>query len=661
MKKMHHIMFAFVSTVRAGAPSAPPIVYAGLAGGDDYAAIQTNESAIVYEERTLRARGEELERVYLIVTDAVKKPLTGTDKTHVGYLEGRLVRPEACPELAGRFQHIPYTDTQRDLSANMLEIASVARTVRTFMDEQRADTSCEHKFTVHADMTGGFRHASMMMTSILQILSFYDLQQGDVLYSDPDRRQGDPTYVSHPYVYKATSILNVTQLLSGTSEFVKFGSADGLKAYFQQEHATTFSGELKGLMAAMAAFSDAIRVCSTGRLIPTLDRLGAALRAFQACEKKNVTELIFDTITEIIQKDYGPLLAPGDRYLEIIDWCGKHHFYQQQATLATEWLPAFLVDLKIAYTDDPKVRAFCRADGAKKFRTWKQVFILDFNGLNDAKKTKSGTGKLAKPRMLFHRKFQMERRTKAQRDVLRRLAQENGWDEMRAFLEEYEAAAPRYEAYRAGACSLKEFFADYPALERIVRFTYDGQRQQNPACYGHVKFAQYVSQRTPYEKLLARLAVLNNASWEQLLPLPEEDDKATEKPAEPLTPEMQQALRDAYPYEDEPAEDASPEAASADEDVPPVNDEKKQAKKWQNRLETYFLVKQRGQLKTAFPFDEFLHLLTTYYVGIHMMRNNINHATALQEVDGSELSDRITAYTAELRAIRAAREETSNA
>lgn len=286
MEKMHHIMFAFVSTVRAGAPSAPPIVYAGLAGGDDYAAIQTNESAIVYEERTLHARGEELERVYLIVTDAVKKPLTGTDKTHVGYLEGRLVRPEACPELAGRFQHIPYTDTQRDLSANMLEIASVARTVRTFMDEQRADTSCEHKFTVHADMTGGFRHASMMMTSILQILSFYDLQQGDVLYSDPDRRQGDPTYVSHPYVYKATSILNVTQLLSGTSEFVKFGSADGLKAYFRQEHTTTFSDELKGLMAAMAAFSDAIRVCSTGRLIPTLDRLGAALRAFQACEKK---------------------------------------------------------------------------------------------------------------------------------------------------------------------------------------------------------------------------------------------------------------------------------------------------------------------------------------------------------------------------------------
>ena len=65
-------------------------------------------------------------------------------------------------------------------------------------------------------MTGGFRHSSMMMLSIMQLLKYRGIKIGEVLYSDPNK--------NNPIVYQATEIQRMFTLITGADEFVKFGS-----------------------------------------------------------------------------------------------------------------------------------------------------------------------------------------------------------------------------------------------------------------------------------------------------------------------------------------------------------------------------------------------------------------------------------------------------
>ena len=119
-------MLAFVSPVNARSVSEP--IRYGDIQGREYAAIQTNESAIVFVERKLEAAGESLSKIFLIASDFVKsKPApTGNefgDVTHLEFLKRRVAKE--FPQLADRFSTEDYSEEGEDstkLERNILQI-----------------------------------------------------------------------------------------------------------------------------------------------------------------------------------------------------------------------------------------------------------------------------------------------------------------------------------------------------------------------------------------------------------------------------------------------------------------------------------------------------------------------------------------------------------
>ena len=243
---MKHIMIAVVSPVNPRSLEKP-IAYKNIQG-KPYRSIQTNESAIVYIERMLATYS--LSRIFLIASDKVRnervpQPNEFGELTHLEFLQRRLLKE--CPELEDKFTELDYSDAVDDddkLNKNILQIADAITGYAQHFDGE--------KIKIHADMTGGFRHASMMMLSIMQLLKYRGFEIGEVLYSDQ----------SGPIVYRATEIQRMFSLINGTDEFVKFGSVDAIYEYFGANPPEPLSE----LLEAMKTFSEAIKICRTSTI-----------------------------------------------------------------------------------------------------------------------------------------------------------------------------------------------------------------------------------------------------------------------------------------------------------------------------------------------------------------------------------------------------------
>ncbi|MCH3960189.1 MAG: TM1812 family CRISPR-associated protein [Selenomonas sp.] len=369
---MKHIMLVFVSDLKA---EKAPVHYQIFDETID--CVQTNESAVIYMQKLLQQHNETLDTIFLILTNAVKeKKLSGTTVcldeiiNPVRYFEQRIVR--VFPELAGHFQYMDYDEGQ-DLNEGILDVARAAEKIKAYYD-----VHAEEGVTLHADMTGGFRHASMMMLSIMQLLRYmtFDRQTGAeikidrVLYSRllEDRINGQ--------VDDATEIHRMFDLISGADEFVNFGSVDTIIHYFAQNTNVVRSVELRNLLEAMKDFSDAIKVCRTGEIREVLKNLNARITEFQQLKQKPMQEDLFSNITKTIEREYGGLIVSREASeLDIIEWCVDREFLQQAMTLCNEWLPKYIVDHKICYTDDEQIKGM----KDKLHTQWEQGFIIKYN------------------------------------------------------------------------------------------------------------------------------------------------------------------------------------------------------------------------------------------------------------------------------------------
>ena len=365
-KDIKHIMLAFVSPVSQRSIENP-VQYPDLAG-QPYEAIQTNESAIVYMQRKLQ--DNTLDRVLLISSDTTRmkpvpagSPIEGV--THLEFLKARLVAE--FPALQDKFIECSYPDGIDDLDACIIKVAEIAEEAKQYAAENPTA-----QVVMHADMTGGFRHASMMMLSIMQLLKYSGIEIGEVLYSDMNQKR----------VYQATSIHRMFDLISGADEFVNYGSVKGIRQYFASLAPSQQSVELRELLAAMENFSDAIKVCRTAEIKRVLRELNGKIQSFKQVEeaRKSMPEKVFSKIIGTIQAEYGPLIAaPETSELDIIQWCVRRDLLQQAMTLYTEWMPIYFEETKICYPVDENIKNLCELQVEKqKASSWQKYFITQY-------------------------------------------------------------------------------------------------------------------------------------------------------------------------------------------------------------------------------------------------------------------------------------------
>ncbi len=384
VKKQYHMMIAFVSPI-----ARFPQLYEYQSVQKDvcFECLQTNEPAICQLQELLKDKGG-LDKILLMESELARKPdkkdtpdwqkkmaeYQKETMSAVEFLKAQSIRKYSG--LREKFEDIEFSEDAH-IEGAMRDIARIAERIRDIsskVKEEANDSAVE--ITLHADMTGGFRYAAMMMLAIMQLSKYMGIKIGHVIYSELIPRDGEKSRI-----HIADDIHRMFDLIAGADEFQKYGSVQALEEYFgdTEKYGTAF----QELFHAMRRFSDAIRICRTSVIEHEMSELAEKIRHFRDNKGSAIEEEMFAKIIGVIEKEYGSVIInadepKADRRLDIIAWCVRKKFLQQAMTLCSEWIPGILVEKKICYTEDLWTIRECRKMGKSSMQSWQQQFIIKY-------------------------------------------------------------------------------------------------------------------------------------------------------------------------------------------------------------------------------------------------------------------------------------------
>lgn len=332
--------------------------------------VQTNEAVVYDVVNLLQSRKESLDAIFFFATDKVQRQtvriVDGKTELYASITQREFLERRwkaRCEELSGtQFHCVDYSYPTKDAAdADTLEVDLPGESSRRVTEMAEAVKSLEgpgngrgkwNTYELYVDITGGFRHATMMMTSLVQLLQYNGMKLKKLLYSDfqPGRALNK--------VFDFTEIGRQYRLITGAEEFARFGSVYNIEKYFGAFYdpkngilrmETDATPELKSLLLAMHQFSDAIHLCATNKIKGCMDVLRQSVTAFRDNRRPKPRENLFRQLLDIIYEEYGALLRENARETDVIRWCLDKGFYQQALTLYVEWMPILFVREKILY------------------------------------------------------------------------------------------------------------------------------------------------------------------------------------------------------------------------------------------------------------------------------------------------------------------------
>lgn len=309
----------------------------------------SNESAVRELAAYLQKRSQKIDKIFLFSSQATKKLLKSADITTVDFFKRRI--KEFVP--AENIITVDY-DESNSMNAALSDIGEMGKSILAEAEKIQREQGADCPITIHADMTGGMRNASMMMLGVMRLLNFSGLQMGRILYSNWERNR-DVNYVED-----SQDVYRFFDLVAGATEFAKYGSVEKLADYykidvFEQKPYTAecnLNRELYELVNAMGYFAQSIKLCRYGDLEDACALLAEKIQAFTNLAPQNydANDKLFATLLPTIEESYKTVLSAHDD-LDIITWCVKQGHLQQAMTLYTERVPEF-IDKQGFYTLD---------------------------------------------------------------------------------------------------------------------------------------------------------------------------------------------------------------------------------------------------------------------------------------------------------------------
>lgn len=309
----------------------------------------SNESAVRELAAYLQKRSQKIDKIFLFSSQATKKLLKKVDMTTVHFFTSRI--KEIVP--AENIIIVDYNENN-SIDKSLSDIGNMGTIILSEVKKIQREQGAACPITIHADMTGGMRNASMMMLGVMRLLNFSGLQMGKILYSNWERNR-DVNYVED-----SQDVYRFFDLVAGATEFAKYGSVEKLADYynidvFEQKPYTdecNLSRELYELVNAMGYFAQSIKLCRYGELEDACALLAKKIQAFTNLAPQNydANDKLFATLLPTIEESYKTVLSAHDD-LDIITWCVKQGHLQQAMTLYTERVPEF-IDKQGFYTLD---------------------------------------------------------------------------------------------------------------------------------------------------------------------------------------------------------------------------------------------------------------------------------------------------------------------
>lgn len=341
-----------ISVVREGA-------FVLEVGSEPFPGFQTNEAPLANVVDLLAQKRERLHRVYCLVTpQCLSAEMGGEDRGLVVEEHGqRSEYPSQFEFWCSRMKRLRPALVETDFIPILLHyhedtlIEDIESQVASLTERIKADAGgfAEwHACHIYADITGGARYVTMMMTSVMQFLQYDGMRVEKMIYAD------FKTLSLENRIFDVHGTIDVYKLVAGADAFVSYGISRTIEEYFDYDAESGTSGKpisdaLKGVLRAMHTFSDAIQICQTGNIPPALSALSTAITIFLDVpeEDRTVDDRMFIQLIDTITEGYGELLGEtedeAERYVPIIRWCIEKGLLQQAMTLATEWLPVCFV------------------------------------------------------------------------------------------------------------------------------------------------------------------------------------------------------------------------------------------------------------------------------------------------------------------------------
>lgn len=325
---------------------------------------QTNETALKYIGWRLRQSGEEIATAYTFATGAVYEH-------DFRRLVGRFA--------AEKYKIEPiYFDERSTIDGSF-------RSINVMYELLLREYNPEEETVIHMDLTGGFRHSTVLMLDLLRLLKYSGYKIGMITYTNFNEHR----------IEVVNELVGMFDLISGAEDFTNNGSAGQLQAFFAHEKQSL---KLQRLLRNMEHFSECIKACSTRDvLLAAAASLKSALDGYKAyLQERNSyvseQERFFAGLLPTIEKEYAAIFACDNTTASIpklIRWCLQKDLLQQAATYATELVPVYLVDSGLLTINDSKIAEDCRRTG-KAWSNWQVEFLKnhDFKKLSAFKLTK---------------------------------------------------------------------------------------------------------------------------------------------------------------------------------------------------------------------------------------------------------------------------------
>ena len=334
--------------------------FSDVQGSYHVTTVHTNETAIRYLSRELQEEGEKLDAAYAFVSDEVQK--------------------EHLDKFRQLFKLLPIQDVRLDssrLDAAFRSVSVMFEAIQDFLVQYPEDT-----VRVHVDMTGGPRHASMLMLPLVQMLRYRGIEVGRVLYSNMAAQP--------PTIEDAGVMLDVLSVVGGVTEFTAFGNVSQIRYYFQQHR--HHSERLDWLIQKMENLAETIKICgSYESLQKSLGQLQATIRIYEDANLREAgeEERFLSQFLPRIKEEYAPIMpreGKPSRRSDIIRWCVNKAFLQQALTYFTEWMPQVLIEQGYLTLIDPQIRPDCENKG-KDWSYWGVYLLRSYEPGGEAVRT----------------------------------------------------------------------------------------------------------------------------------------------------------------------------------------------------------------------------------------------------------------------------------
>lgn len=367
-----HLLLLFLSDVKSPGGHVARTPYKNILK-PERPTMTTNESAVRYllAQEDVSAPDAQLDHLFLIASNRIRtgrvtaqdawqalgeEPLAdGAAPTHLAFFRARLKAFGIAPESEDVF----FFDEGRDLTAVLEQTTDIAHRMYDYICRVRA---AGDDVVLHVDVTGGFRHANMIVMDIVRLLQYSHVTIGRIIYSHYVQPERDATVQPQSYVEELGDIYRMTDLAAGAEEFARFGSVKTLQDYFDARG--PISDGLWRLLDAMDRFASEIQLCHRDPFTAAIHELREALDAFAAAHatwrpllaaeeadsddvaprsRTAVNDKLMLQLVPRLRHDYEGLFAIETQPLVAVRWCLGHGYLQQALTLLTEVLPRVLL------------------------------------------------------------------------------------------------------------------------------------------------------------------------------------------------------------------------------------------------------------------------------------------------------------------------------